>query len=146
MTQRSEIVNDDGRVENTDHQKRRSINVALERGLAFILLHQLLEALQPNDFAQRNVNRISAIFRLEYLHSLVGQVRVQPDGSHGYSHSALRTDIYTIPKSYIRVERIPQPDRSAGVSRPVRGAPPPAAPKSQKKPRPYPCQPCHNIP
>jgi hypothetical protein len=46
---------------------------------AGVLLHQGLEALQPNDFAQGDVNRVGAGLRFEHLHSLVSQVRVEPD-------------------------------------------------------------------
>src|ERR1700730_15755398 len=57
----------------TDESKMtRSINVAFERKLPLVLLHQLLEALQRNDFAQGDVNGIGAGFRLEHSHGLVG--------------------------------------------------------------------------
>src|SRR5258706_10711632 len=50
-----------------------------ELEFAGVLLHQGLETLQPNDFAQRDVHGIRAGFRLEHPHGLVGQVRVQAD-------------------------------------------------------------------
>src|SRR5271170_2557160 len=74
---------------------------------AGVLLHQGLEALQPNDFAQGDVHGIGAGFRLEHSHGLVGQVGVEADRCHGHSHRAsLFADIYTVADSYIRVKRL----------------------------------------
>jgi hypothetical protein len=70
----ADLVQNDGRVKITT-----SLIESGKLEFAGVLLHQLLEALQPNNFAQSDVHRIGAGFRLEHLHGLVGQVGVEAD-------------------------------------------------------------------
>ena len=64
----------------TDESKMtKSINISFERKLPFILLHQLFEALQPDDLTQGDVDGIGTGFCLKHFHGLVGEVGIKTD-------------------------------------------------------------------
>jgi hypothetical protein len=56
---------------------RRLLNVAIERQLPCILLHELLEAFECNNFPECDVNGFSSRFHPKDLGRLVGEASIE---------------------------------------------------------------------
>src|ERR1019366_632961 len=74
----------------TDVSKMMTSLIETAEGeLAFVLLHQSLEALQRDQFTKRDMDGFSAGLYAEKFFRLVGQFGVQADRCHGRGHRIL---------------------------------------------------------
>src|ERR1019366_1584507 len=86
MTSRSQVIDKDGSVEEDEVTHSSLLIGSGKLQLARVLLHQVFEALERDDLAQRDVNGFGAGFRSQDFHGLVCQVSIETDGCHGYGH------------------------------------------------------------